>query len=93
VAGAAHRAAERQEQPAERMDTLAAWPPEATRVLRSSERVAFSTLKLALPGYMILAQVPIARFLNVPSAIRTRSGCAASAASASTSSSATSPRR
>ena len=57
---------ERKEQPAERMDTLAAWPPEATRVLRSSERVAFSTLKLALPGYMILAQVPIARFLNVP---------------------------
>jgi hypothetical protein len=57
---------ERKEQPAERMDTLAAWPPEATRVLRSSERIAFSTLKLALPGYMILAQVPIARFLNVP---------------------------
>jgi hypothetical protein len=57
---------ERQEQPAERMDTLAAWPPEATRILRSSERIAFSTLKLALPGYLILAQVPIARFLNVP---------------------------
>ena len=57
---------ERKEQPAERMDTLAAWPPEATRVLRSAERLAFSTLKLALPGYMILAQVPIARFLNVP---------------------------
>ena len=57
---------ERQELPAERMDTLAAWPPEPTRVLRSSERIAFSTLKLALPGYMILAQVPIARFLNVP---------------------------
>ncbi|MEO5883265.1 MAG: DUF2726 domain-containing protein [Caldimonas sp.] len=56
----------RQEQQSERMDTLAAWPPEATRVLRSSERLAFSTLKLALPGYMILAQVPIARFLNVP---------------------------
>jgi hypothetical protein len=57
---------ERKELPAERMDTLAAWPPEPTRVLRSSERIAFSTLKLALPGYMILAQVPIARFLNVP---------------------------
>lgn len=57
---------ERQEMPAERMDTLAAWPPEATRVLRSAERIAFSTLKLALPGYMILAQVPIARFLTVP---------------------------
>ena len=57
---------ERPEQPSERLDTLAAWPPEPTRILRSSERLAFSTLKLALPGYMILAQVPIARFLNVP---------------------------
>src|SRR6476646_4209058 len=56
----------RQEPTGERLDTLAGWPPEPTRVLRSSERVAFSTLKLALPGYMILAQVPIARFLNVP---------------------------
>jgi hypothetical protein len=59
-------AAERPELPAERLDTLASWPPEPTRILRSSERLAFSTLKLALPGYMILAQVPIARFLNVP---------------------------
>ncbi|HEX2540890.1 MAG TPA: DUF2726 domain-containing protein [Caldimonas sp.] len=57
---------ERPEQPAERLDTLAGWPPEPTRVLRSTERLAFSTLKLALPGYMILAQVPIARFLTVP---------------------------
>ena len=56
----------RPEMPAERLDTLAAWPPEVTRILRSSERLAFSTLKLALPGYIILAQVPIARFLNVP---------------------------
>src|SRR5450755_3647646 len=52
--------------PCERLDTLAGWPPEPTRILRSSERLAFSTLKLALPGYLILAQVPIARFLNVP---------------------------
>ena len=59
-------AGERPEQPAERLDTLVAWPPEATRILRSAERLAYSTLKLALPGYMILAQVPIARFLNVP---------------------------
>ncbi len=57
---------ERPEQPAERLDTLAGWPPEPTRVLRPAERLAFSTLKLALPGYMILAQVPIARFLTVP---------------------------
>jgi hypothetical protein len=56
----------RSEAPEDRLDTLAAWPPEPTRVLRSQERLAFSTLKLALPGYMILAQVPIARFINVP---------------------------
>ena len=57
---------QRQEAPEDRLDTLAAWPPEPTRILRSQERLAFSTLKLALPGYMILAQVPIARFLTVP---------------------------
>ena len=50
----------------DRLDTLLGWPPEATRVLRTSERVAYSTLRLALPGYMVLAQVPIARFINVP---------------------------
>jgi hypothetical protein len=57
---------QRPEAPEDRLDTLAAWPPEPTRILRSQERLAFSTLKLALPGYMILAQVPIARFINVP---------------------------
>ena len=31
-----------------------------------AERLAYSTLKLALPGYMILSQVPIARFIDVP---------------------------
>ena len=56
----------RPEMPAERLDTLAGWPPEPTRILRSSERLAFSTLKLALPGYLVLAQVPLARFLTVP---------------------------
>ncbi|MEO8311205.1 MAG: DUF2726 domain-containing protein [Caldimonas sp.] len=56
----------RPEMPAERLDTLIGWPPEPTRILRSSERLAFSTLKLALPGYLILAQVPLARFLTVP---------------------------
>ena len=50
----------------DRIDTLIGWPPEATRILRNSERIAYSTLKLALPGYMILAQVPISRFISVP---------------------------
>jgi hypothetical protein len=56
----------RADAPAERLDTLIGWPPEPTRILRSAERLAFSTLKLALPGYLILAQVPLARFLSVP---------------------------
>ncbi len=57
---------ERPEQQGERLDTLVGWPPEPMRILRSQERLAFSTLKLALPGYMILAQVPMARFIAVP---------------------------
>ena len=50
----------------DRLDTLAGWPPTPTQILRTSERIAYSTLRLALPGYMILAQVPIARFITVP---------------------------
>ena len=58
--------AARPEPAGERLDTLIGWPPETTRIMRSTERLAFSTLKLALPGYLILAQVPIARFITVP---------------------------
>jgi hypothetical protein len=56
----------RPEKEGDRLDTLIGWPPEPMRILRTSERLAISTLKLALPGYLILAQVPIARFLAVP---------------------------
>jgi hypothetical protein len=49
-----------------RLDTVAAWPPTATRILTTAERNAYGTLVRALPGYMILAQVPLARFLKVP---------------------------
>jgi hypothetical protein len=49
-----------------RLDTVAAWPPTATRILTTAERSAYSTLERAMPGYMILAQVPLARFLKVP---------------------------
>ena len=52
--------------PSERIDTLTGWPPQATRVLTTRERVAFGTLVRALPEYMVLAQVPLARFLSVP---------------------------
>ena len=50
----------------DRLDTLAGWPPEPTRIMRPSERLAFSTLRMALPGYLILAQVPVSRFISVP---------------------------
>jgi hypothetical protein len=52
--------------PSDRIDTLTGWPPQATRVLTSQERVAFGTLVRALPEYMVLAQVPLSRFLSVP---------------------------
>jgi len=47
-------------------DTLLAWTPTATRVLTRSEREAYHVLRKALPDHMVLAQVPLARFLRVP---------------------------
>lgn len=49
-----------------RLDTVVAWPPTATRIMTTAERQAYGTLERALPGHMILAQVPLARFLKVP---------------------------
>jgi hypothetical protein len=48
-------------------DTLAAWPPEAARVLTITERQAHDLLKRAMPGYMVLGQVPLSRFIRVQS--------------------------
>lgn len=50
----------------ENFDTLAAWPPSATRVLTHGEREAYDLLRLALPAHMVLAQVPLHRFVKVP---------------------------
>src|SRR5262245_6692259 len=50
----------------EGVDTLTGWPPQATRILSQPERRAMVLLRDALPDYMILAQVPLARFLKVP---------------------------
>jgi hypothetical protein len=50
----------------EALDTVAAWPPQAVRVLTVCEREAYDLLRRALPGYLVLAQVPLSRFLNVP---------------------------
>jgi hypothetical protein len=51
---------------AEDLDTVTSWEPTATRVLTGPEREAYHTLHRALPEHMILAQVPLARFLKVP---------------------------
>ncbi|HSV71813.1 MAG TPA: DUF2726 domain-containing protein [Methylibium sp.] len=50
----------------EALDTVAGWPPEPTRLLTAVERRAMTMLEHALPEYMILAQVPLARFIRVP---------------------------
>ena len=50
----------------ERLDTIAGWPPQGTRILTSAERLAWGVLSNAMPGYMVLAQVPISRFTRVP---------------------------
>ncbi len=49
-----------------RIDTVAGWPPTATRIMTSAERLAYGVLVRAAPGYLVLAQVPLARFLKVP---------------------------
>lgn len=48
------------------VDTVAGWQPEAARVLTASEAKALGLLKRALPGFLVLAQVPLSRFLRVP---------------------------
>lgn len=50
----------------DRLDTIAAWPPQATRVLTTQERTLHSTLVRALPDHIVLAQVPMSRFIKVP---------------------------
>jgi hypothetical protein len=51
---------------ADALDTVASWQPEASRVLTAAERKAYEITRKALPGLMVLAQVPLARFLRVP---------------------------
>jgi hypothetical protein len=58
----AHRPASRLED----LDTVQDWAPEAARVLTVPERRAYDLLRQALPGLLVLAQVPLSRFLRVP---------------------------
>jgi len=48
------------------LDTVQAWEPNATRVLSRGEREAYAVLVRALPEHMVLAQLPLSRFLKVP---------------------------
>lgn len=48
------------------VDTVVGWPPEAARVLTVDERQAFDVLRRAFPTHLVLAQVPLSRFLRVP---------------------------
>jgi len=53
--------------PDESLDTVQAWTPQAVRVMTLPERKAFELLRRALPrNHMVLAQVPLARFISVP---------------------------
>jgi hypothetical protein len=51
---------------ADNVDTITGWMPQGTRVLTTAERQAFETLRTALPAHIVLAQVPLARFIKVP---------------------------
>jgi hypothetical protein len=50
----------------ESLDTVAAWPPQSTRILTMAEREALASLKAGLPDHIVLAQVPLSRFMKVP---------------------------
>ncbi len=48
------------------IDTVAGWPPQVTRALRPSHLKAYKLLQRSLPDRLILAQVPLSRFVQVP---------------------------
>lgn len=48
------------------VDTVVGWPPEATRMMSLRHRRAFDMLRRAVPECMVLAQVPLSRFIKVP---------------------------
>jgi Protein of unknown function (DUF2726) len=50
----------------EPLDTIIGWPPEAARVLTINERQAYDLLRRSMPGYLVLGQVPLSRFIRVP---------------------------
>jgi hypothetical protein len=51
---------------AERLDTVLAWPPTRATALNDDQRQAYRLLRSALPDDLILAHIPVARFIRVP---------------------------
>ena len=54
----------------ESLDTIEAWPPQVVRVMTLPERKAYDALRRAMPKHLILAQVPLQRFISVPTTNR-----------------------
>lgn len=50
----------------EALDTVADWAPQAARVMTTTERKAYEIVRRALPQQVVLSQVPLSRFLRVP---------------------------
>jgi cbb3-type cytochrome oxidase subunit 3 len=50
----------------EALDTVQDFPPQVVRILSLPERQAYNILRKAVPGHLILAQVPLSRFISVP---------------------------
>jgi Protein of unknown function (DUF2726) len=48
------------------VDTVIGWPPQATRLLTHRHRRACELLRQSVPEFQIFAQVPVARFIRVP---------------------------
>lgn len=55
-----------QRQQRDNLDTVADWPPQSVRIMSIAERQSYDLVRKALPGIMVLAQVPLSRFIRVP---------------------------
>jgi len=60
-----HGSRSKHAQPDENLDTVQAWPPQLVRVMTLPEKRAYELLRHALPRHLVLAQVPLSRFISV----------------------------
>ena len=61
-----HRRGAKRFSNAEQLDTVLAWPPTIVAPLNDHERQAYRLLRSALPDDLILAHIPLAKFIRVP---------------------------